>query len=69
MITLSSYDNSTVPGGNNYTTCRDMDLVTGDRDVDSSGTQTCTKVESDYQYCGDYYNADPRCQTGTGPSL
>jgi len=53
MITLSSYDNSTVPGGNNYTSCNStcggagLDK-TGDRDCENSGTQTCIAVESDY---------------------
>ena len=74
MITLWSYDNSTVPGGNNYTTCNatcggaGLDK-TGDRDSDNAGVQTCTAVESEYNWnCGGC-TGDPRCQTGTGPSL
>ena len=75
MITLSSYaDPTTVPGGNNYTACNStcgtagLDKI-GDRDRDNSGDQTCTAVESTYNWnCGGC-TGDPRCQTGTGPAL
>jgi hypothetical protein len=70
MITLWSYDNTTVPGGNNITSCNEAyNLETSDRDTDNAGIQLCTPVESTYEYCPDHYNADPRCQTGTGSSL